>query len=209
MKLYFSPLACSLATRIAFYEAGVEARYTQVDGPTKQTSEGVDYHLINPLGQVPALLTDDGELITENAAILQYVADQFPQANLAPTSGIQRTRLHQWLGFIGTELHKAVFLPLFDSREAVKNYGRELTPKRFGVLENHLSRQEFLLDRFSVADAYLTTVLNWTSVTGVNLEQWPAVQAYHKRLLKRPAIAKAFGEELALYKEEQARRAKA
>jgi glutathione S-transferase len=209
MRLYFSPLACSLASRIALYEAGAQAHYTQVDGPAKQTVEGIDYYMINPMGLVPALLTDDGELITENTAILQFVADQFPQANLAPPSGRERTRLHQWLSFIGTELHKAVFLPLFDSREEIKNYGRGLAPKRFGVLERHLSQQEFLLERYSVADGYLTTILNWTAVTGVDLEQWPAVLAYHKRLLKRPAIAKAFGEELALYKEEQARRAKA
>src|SRR5262245_49161871 len=102
MDLYFSPLACSMATRIAFYEAGAAARFVEVDPKIKRTRDGADYYAINPLGLVPAIRTDDGEVMTENAAILQYVADRFPGANLAPPSGMGRARLQQWLCFIGT-----------------------------------------------------------------------------------------------------------
>ncbi len=114
MDLYFSPLACSMASRIALYEADAPARFIEVDPKTKRTLEGEDFLTVNPLGLVPAIRTDDGEVLTENAAILQYIADHFPSAALAPRTGMARSRLHQWLCFIGTELHKAVFVPLLD-----------------------------------------------------------------------------------------------
>jgi glutathione S-transferase len=211
MQLYFSPLACSLATRIAFYEAGAGATYVEVDARTKRTRDGADFLEVNPIGLVPALRTDDGEVITEGAAILQYVADRFPKAELAPGGGMDRTRLQQWLCFIGTELHKALFIPLFDKTapEGTAAHTVEKGKSRLDYLDRYLTGREFLLDRFSVADAYLYAVLNWTAATGIDLAPWPAVQAYHKRLQKRPSIAKAFAEELALYKEEQARNAKA
>ena len=153
------------------------------------------------MGQVPALRTDDGEVLTENTAVLQYVADRFPAARLAPEGAMARARLREWLGFIGTELHKAVFVPLLDPKapEAVKTYARAKLALRMGVLEKHLAGRETLLDAFSVADAYLATVLNWTRATGVNLAEWPAVADYHARLLKRPSVAKAVGDEFALY----------
>ena len=115
--------------------------------------------------------------------------------------------MQQWLGFIGTELHKAVFVPLLDASapDAEKGYAREKLALRMGVLEKHLAGREFLLDAFSIADAYLATILNWTAATAVNLAEWPAVQDYHRRMLKRPSIARAFGEELALYQAELAR----
>jgi glutathione S-transferase len=119
--------------------------------------------------------------------------------------------LQQWLGFIGTELHKAIFIPLLDARapEGAKTYAREKIPLRFGLLEQHLANCELLLDRFSVADAYLTTVLNWAAPVGVDLTQWAAVGEYHRRLLQRPSVAKATGEEWRMYHEEQARQATA
>jgi glutathione S-transferase len=159
------------------------------------------------MGQVPVLRTDAGELLTENTAVLQYVADRFPSALLAPEGDLARARLRECLGFIGTELHKAVFVPLLDPKapDAVKAYAREKLPLRMEVLAKHLSGREFLLDEFSVADAYLATVLNWARATGVSLAQWPAVQSYHERILKRPSVARAFGEELALYQAELAR----
>jgi glutathione S-transferase len=207
MNLYFSPMACSLATRIALYEAGAEASYTCVDTHSKRTLEGEDYWAITPMGQVPALSTDDGMLLTENTAVLQYVADRFPQAHLAPPAGNERAKLQQWLGFIGTELHKALFVPLLNPKAApdVKAYSREKAELRMGVLEKHLAGREFLLDGFSVADAYLTTVLNWAPYSGLDLAPWPAVKGYYERMVKRPSIARAIGEEFALYKEEQAR----
>jgi glutathione S-transferase len=208
MDLYFSPLACSLATRIALYEAGADAGFIEVDPKTKRImDDGSDYTQVYPLGLVPAIRLDDGALLTENAAILQYVADKFPDANLAPKSGIERARLQQWLCFIGTELHKGLFIPLFD-RQAPEGTAANTLAKgesRLAYLNDYLSGREFLLDRFTVADAYLYTVLNWSMATPVKFDRFPAIQSYYTRLQKRPSIAKAFGEELALYKAEMAR----
>jgi glutathione S-transferase len=206
MQLYFSPLACSMATRIALYETGADAQYIERDR-NKRLPDGSDFTAINPLGMVPTLRTDAGELITENAAILQYVAASFPQANLAPASGIDRARLHQWLSFIGTELHKAVYLPLLSkvAPAEVKSYALTLADARFTIVEKHLAGRDFLLDTFSIADAYLFTVLNWTAATPLKLDAYPAIQAYVARLQKRPSIAKALGDELAMYKAEVAR----
>lgn len=202
MQLYFAPLACSLATRISLYEAGAaNTEFTQVDTQAKRVTGGADFYAVNPMGQVPVLRTDEGELLTENSAVLQYLADRFPAAKLAPEGVVARARLREWLGFIGTELHKAIFLPLLDAKanETVRAYARDKVALRFGLLEKHLAGREYLLDAFSIADAYLVTVLNWTLATKIDLAQWPALQAYHQRLSKRPSIARAFGEELALY----------
>jgi glutathione S-transferase len=206
MDLYFSPLACSMATRIALYEAGADAQYIQRDR-NKRLPDGSDFLQINPLGMVPTLRTDEGDLLTENGAILQYVAERFPAANLAPGSGIARARLQQWLSFIGTELHKAIFIPLLDQKAPAeaKAYASTLADARFAILERHLADRAFLLDAFSVADAYLCTILNWTRAVPIDLARWPNVKAYHSRMRKRPSIARAWEEELALYTEEQAR----
>jgi glutathione S-transferase len=206
MQLYFAPLACSMATRIALYEAGADAQYIQRDR-NKRLPDGSDFTAINPLGMVPTLRTDDGEVLTENAAILQYIAERFPKAELAPAGGMERARLHQWLCFIGTELHKAVFLPLLQPQQPAeaKTYAAGLAGARLDILDKHLTGREFLLDRFTVADAYLFTVLNWSMATPVTFDRYPAIQAYVTRLQKRASIARALGEELALYKTEQAR----
>jgi glutathione S-transferase len=211
MELYFAPLACSLATRIALYEAGASARYTQADTHTKTLPDGSDFFAINPMGQVPALRLDDGTILTENTAVLQYVAEKFPHARLAPPPGAERSYMQQWLGFIGTELHKAVFVPMLDDKasDEVKRYSREKLPRRMETLQAHLRGREFLLDEFSIADAYLATILNWAQATQVDLKQWPVVHEYHQRMLQRPSIAKAAGEEFAMYKEEVARRKRA
>jgi glutathione S-transferase len=209
MDLYFSPLACSMATRIALYEAGESAIYLEVDPKTKVVqNDGSDFRKVNPLGLVPTLRTDDGTVLTENAAILQYVADRFPKAGLGAGAGIERSRLHQWLCFIGTELHKGLFVPLLDKKSApeVKDYVLEKNLSRLDYLENYLKGREYLLDHFSVADAYLVTVINWTMATPpVELAKWPTVKAYHERLRARPSIAKAIAEEFELYKAELAR----
>ena len=203
LDLYFAPLACSLATRIALYEAGVQARYIQVDTLTKQLTEGGDFFAVNALGQVPVLREGDGWTLTENPAVLQWVADRFPQARLAPPAGTrERARLQQWLGFIGTELHKAVFVPLLgkDVDEAVKAYARNKIPRRFDLLAHHLESRSFLLDAFSVADAYLVTVLNWAPYVGIDVSQWPAIATYAQRVRERPAVAKAFADEYEIFK---------
>ena len=209
MDLYFSPLACSLASRIALYEADADAdaRFIEVDPKTKRTMAGDDYRALYPLGLVPLIRLDDGSLLSENAAVLQYVAARYPGADLGGRDDLERARLQQWLCFIGTELHKALFIPLFDQSlsEDAKARARDKSESRFAFLDNHLRGRDFLLDRFTVADAYLYTVLNWTGSTKVDLTPWPAIAAYHKRMQARPSIAKAFKEEFALYQAELAR----
>lgn len=201
MDLYFSPLACSLASRIVVYEAGADAAFHRVDTKTGRTADGADYRRINPKGLVPALRTDEGEVLTENAAVLQYLADRFPEAGLAP-QGFERYRLQQWLSFIGSELHKYVFTPLLSPRHdaAAKALARENAAERFAYLNDHLTGREWLLDEFSVADAYLAAVLNWAQAVQLDLDGYPAVTAYRDRLRARPAVARALGEEFAEYR---------
>ena len=209
MQLYFAPLACSLATRIALYEAGAEAEFTRVDTKTKRVADGSDFRAVNAMGQVPVLRTDDGELLTENPAVLQYVADRYPQSGLAPQGGFERYGLQQWLNFITSELHKVVFIPLLDAKapEGAKAFARKKAGPRLAYLNDYLDGKDYLLDRFTVADAYLVTVLNWAKPSGIELAEYPAVDAYFRRLHQRPSVAKAFAEELDLYKAEQAKRA--
>jgi glutathione S-transferase len=208
MKLYFSPLACSMAARIALYTAGAEAEFIQVDTKAKRTADGSDFLLINPLGLVPVLRTDDGESFTENAAVLQLIAERYPRAALAPRDPGKRARLHQWLSFIGTELHKAIYVPLLDKTapEAVKAYARAKASSRLSWVASRLEGREFVLDEFSVADAYLFTVLNWSAYTQVALEPWPTIVGYMQRMRGRAEVARAFEEEKALYLQEQGAR---
>ena len=209
MDLYFSPLACSMATRIALYEAGVAANFLEVDGKTKIVqNDGSDFREVNPLGLVPTLRTDDGLVLTENAAILQYVADRSPQAGIATGSGIERSRLHQWLCFIGTELHKGLFVPLLSKKAPAEMKAHVLANNlsRLAWLDKHLVGREFLLDHFTVADAYLATVLNWTQVVpAIDMSRFPALVDYLDRLRSRPSVARAMAEEAGLYRAELAR----
>ena len=211
MELFFAPMACSLATRICLIEAGarVDLRYVDIhtDPHARRLEDGSDYHAVNPMGQVPAVRTDDGELLTENAVVLQYVADQVAPGVLAPSEPRQRYRLQAWLNFVATELHKATYIPLLDRQSPVgaKDYARAKMALRFGHLENHLSGSPFLLERFTVADAYLLTVLTWSPYAGIDLATWPAVAAYLARMRERPAVVQALAEEWPLYQAEQAR----
>ena len=208
MELFFSPMACSLASRIALYEAGADVRFTQVD-KAKRTSDGRDYWQINAMGQVPALRLRDGGLLTENAAVLQYLAEAWPAAGLLPVDAEARARVRQWLGFIGTELHKAVFVPLLDPKASadVKAYSMAKAALRLSVLETHLQRHEHLEGGYGIADIYLAVVLNWAPYAGVDLAPWPAAKALHRRINQREAVARATREEFALYQEEQRLRA--
>ncbi len=203
MDLYFAPLSCSLATRIALYESGQTAGFHEVVLSTKRTRTGADYRAINPKGQVPALVCDDGEILTEGVAILQYVADRAPASGLAPPAGeFARYRLQQWLNFIAAEVHKQVFYTLFNPAvpPEAKTFAREVAlPIRFEHLSEHLKHRPFLVgDRFTVADAYLVTALNWAAPGGVDLKRWPVLADWHAVQLQRPAVARALGEELAL-----------
>lgn len=196
MELYFAPMSCSLASRIALYEAGIEATYVQVDRVSKQLIEGGDYRDVYPLGMVPALRLEDGSLLTETAAILQHVAELRPEADLAP-SGPERRLLHRWLSYVGGELHKVVFYPLFHpaSSDEVKRHACALAGPRLAHVDRHLRDREHLLEGFTVADAYLFTVLGWMIATPLSLDDYPAAKAYHRRLAKRPSVARAVAEE--------------
>ncbi len=211
MDVYFAPFACSMATRIALYEAGASANFIAVDTKTKRVADGSDFHAINPMGQVPALRTNAGDLLTENPVVLQYVADLFPESGLAPQGGMPRYRLQQWLNFISTELHKQVFIPLLDSasNDGARAFARDKAPLRLRTLNTQLDGRDHLLDGFTVADAYLVTVLNWGRFSGIDLAPYPAVQAWFQRQTARPSVARAMTEELALFQAEQARRSAA
>ena len=198
MDLYFSPLACSLATRISLYEAGGDARYLRVDTRAKTTADGGDFLAINPKGQVPVIRTDDGELLTENAAILTYVAERHPSVG---ATGFATFRLREWLSFISSELHRGIFGALVSPAPSAgaKDQARADAPARLSHLDAHLKGREFLLDHFTVADAYLTTVMNWNQVARIDLTPYPNLTAWYQRMLARPAVQKAIGEEQALY----------
>jgi len=209
MKLYFSPLACSLASRIASYEANARVSFEEVDPKTKLTSSGRDFLQLHPLGLVPVLELASGAVLSENAAVLQYLARTHPEAQLAPTDALGSARLQQWLCFIGTELHKGLFMPLLSKKTGTeaKQYALSHAESRLSWVARQLRGRQFLLERFSVADAYLLTILNWTIATPVDLSPWPELLEYQARLRGRPSVARAFDEESALYRQQQSRHA--
>jgi len=195
MKVFYSPLACSMATRITLDELGRAAEYIPVDHTTRRPPDGRDIH---PLGMVPVLHTDDGHVLTENAAILQYLA---AGSELVPSDPWGRAQLQQWLSFIGTELHKAVFIPLLDKKapEGAKAYALGNAAPRLAILQRHLDGRDHLLDRFSIADIYLVTVLNWAQATPVRLDDYPAIVRYAKAVRARPAVAQNLARETEQY----------
>lgn len=203
MRLYFSPMSCSLAVRMALYESGQAATFEQVVLPERRTAAGADYLAISPMGQVPALVLDDGEVLTEMAAVLQYIADAAPEVGLAPANGaMDRIRLQQWLSFIAVEIHRTIFHPLFNpGRPAeMQTFARSQADARFERLSTHLAGREYLVgEHFTVADAYLATALLWARGAGISLSPWPALAGYRTRMTARPAVAKAIQEEMALF----------
>jgi glutathione S-transferase len=191
MKLYYSPGACSLAPHIALREAGYDFDLVRVDIPNKKTASGEDYWAINPKGYVPALGLDSGEVLTEAQVILQYLADHKEAAGLAPKTGtMERYRLMEMLNFISAELHKqigALFNPKLtpEMREVQMAY----IERRLNALDKMLAGRPFAAgDRFSVADAYLFTILNWTRIHKIDLAKWPNVKAYQERIAARPKV---------------------
>ncbi|MEJ2818654.1 glutathione S-transferase C-terminal domain-containing protein [Caulobacter sp. CCG-8] len=204
MDLYFSPMACSMATRIAAYEAGADIRFLKVDTKArpKVVEDGTAFLTLNGMGQVPVLRTDDGELIVENAVILQYVADRFPASGLIPADGAERRKVQSWLSFVGTELHTGVFIALLSktAAEGAKAFARELLAERLAFLDAHLKGREFLQGRFSVADAYLFVMLTWARYLAIDFTPYPNLAAYRDRLQTRPSVARAFDEEFTLFK---------
>jgi glutathione S-transferase len=194
MKLYYAPGACSLASHIALHETGLPFEIDKLNVPTKTTSLGEDFMQINPKGYVPALKLDDGSILTEGAAILQYIADQNPDSGLAPKAGtMERYRLQEWLTFISTEIHKS-FSPLFNkaASDEVKNYARDLLTKRIGYVEKQLANKPYLMgDSFTVADAYMFVVVSWSSHVGFDLGKFPRINEYMARIAARPAVQAA------------------
>ncbi len=194
MKLYHKAGACSLSPHIVLREAGLAFELERVDLASKKTGSGGDYFGVNPKGYVPALALDDGQLLTEGPAIVQYLADLVPEKRLAPPAGtMERVRLQEWLNFIATELHKG-FSPLYNPRapEEWKSVARELLAKRIALVAERLTGRDYLMgDAFTVADAYLFTVLNWAAFAKVDLSPWPVLGAYQARVAARPAVRAA------------------
>lgn len=195
MKLYYSPGACSLSPHIVLREAGMDFEIERVDLASHLTETGADFMQINPKGYVPALRLDDGQVLTEGAAIVQFIADLHPASALAPKPGtMERTRLQEYLNFIATEYHKA-FGPFFspDTSEATKAAAATNVAHRLDHFERIFAdgRSYLLGDAFSVADAYLFVVSTWTKPTGIGLEKWPNVSGFVTRVAGREKVQEA------------------
>lgn len=194
MKLYYSPGSCALASTISLYEAGIPFQPVKVDLAAKKTETGEDYWTINPKGYVPALGLDSGEVLTENVAVLQYIADRKPEAKLAPPAGtMERYRLIEWLALINSEIHKSLstfFKP--NVPEEWKQSVREILAKRFDFVQKALKSRPYLMgEEFTVADAYLFTVLRWHRKAGIDLAQFPIIKSYSERIKARPRVIEA------------------
>ncbi len=198
MQLYFSPGACSLASHITLREAGLPFDLKRADPKTKKLEDGSDYFAINSKGAVPALKLDNGQVLTEGVAIMQYVADQKPESGLAPKNGtLERYRVQEWLNYITSEVHKS-FSPLWNpsADPAVKAYASENLFKKFDWVNGQLAGKKFLTgDTFTVADAYLFTVVNWTNFLCIDLAKWPALKEFQARVAARPKVQEAMAAE--------------
>jgi len=194
MKLYYFPGACSLAPHIVLCETGVAYELESVDLTNKITASGVDFMTINPKGCVPALQLENGQILTEAQVIVQYLADQAPDKHLVPLAGsIARYRVMEWLGYISTDLQKG-FAPLFnpDTTDATRTTVMLNLERQFDYLASHLENAEYLVgDRYTIADAYLFTVLSWAPYVEIDLAEWPELTGYLARIAQRPAVKAA------------------
>jgi glutathione S-transferase len=194
MKFYYATGTCSLSPHIVALEAGLTLQLEKVDLKAKRTESGQDYWQINPKGYVPALQLDDGEVLTEGTAIVQYLADLKPESHLAPANGtLARYRLQEMLGYINSELHKS-YSPLFnpDTPESVRQERKAYLRKRYTLLNDVLAKQPWLLgDHFTGADAYLFTITGWARHIDLDLSEFTALTAFQQRAAARPAVQKA------------------
>jgi len=208
MELYASPMACSLASHITILEAGLPVNVDFVDTKTKRTEGGKDFLKIAPNGYVPALALDNGHIFNEGPSVLQYLADQKPEKGLAPKWGsIERYQLIDILNYISTEVHKAIFIPLLTpgTPESAKAEAEIELPRALTHLQSRLGQKQFLIgDSFTVADAYLFVMLTWAAYVGADMKKWPQLAAYYQRIMARPSVAKAFNEEMELFRKRAA-----
>ena len=199
MELFASPMACSLASHITALEAGLPVKVRFVDN--KKTDDGGDYYSISAPGYVPALRLDDGQVQNEGPSVLQYLADRKPEAGLAPAWGsLERYQLIDTLNYLSTEVHKRVFYNVFAPTvpEAAKTAAKAQLEPTLGAIARRLGDRETLVGtKFTVADAYLVTILNWFAFVGADLAKFPTLKAYHQRHLARPAVAQAMAVEMA------------
>jgi len=194
MKLYFSPGACSLSPHIVAQEVGIPLTLVKVDTQTKKLADGGDYWAINPKGYVPALQLDNAELLTEGPAIVQYLADRKPEAKLVPAAGtLERYRVQEMLGYINSEIHKT-YSPLFrpTTPPELRKEREEYLRKRYGLVEKQLAKGPYLFgEQFTVADAYLFTVTNWSNFLKLDFSEFPNLLAFQGRVAQRPAVQAA------------------
>ena len=194
MKLYFSPGSCSLSPHIVLREAGANFELEQVNNQEKKTKSGKDYWTVNRKGQVPCLELDNGDKLTEGPVIVQYIADQKPAAGLAGAAGtMERYRIQEWLNFTTSELHKT-FGPIFrpTTPDAFKDISRANLGKRFDWIDKELAGKQYLMgDKFSIADAYMFTVMRWSPRVNIDISKWPNIKAYVDRVAARPKVQEA------------------
>jgi glutathione S-transferase len=194
MKLYYAPGACSLSPHIVSRELGIPVELKKVNTKDKTIEGGGDYRKVNARGYVPALELDDGQVLTEGPAIVQYLADKKPDAALAPKPGsFERYRLQEWLNFLTSEIHKQ-FSPLFkpNTPEEYKRIAKENLATRFDWLDGQLAGKDYLMGtQFTVADAYAFVLLGWTKPTQIDLARWPNLAAFHQRVGARPKVQEA------------------
>jgi glutathione S-transferase len=204
MKLYYAPGACSLSPHIVAREAGINVELKKVNTKDKSMDGGGDFWQVNAKGYVPTLELDNGDKLTEGPAIVQYLADQKPESNLAPKAGtMDRYRVQEWLNFLTSEIHKS-FSPLFrpNTPEDYKPIAKENLGKRFDYLDKHLATNDYLMGKnFTVADAYLFVLTTWTKPTQIDLGKWPNLQKYNQRVAARPKVKEAMQAEGLLPKE--------
>lgn len=193
MKLYYTPGACSLSPHIVLEESGLPFELEKVDLQLKETASGHDFYLVNTKGSVPALELDDGQILTEGAVIVQYLADRVPEKGLIPVHGtMARYRVMEWLNYIATELQKS-FTPIFSpAYAACREEAKKTLLRQFDYVDRQLGKNPYMTgEQFTVVDAYLFTIASWIEAADLEIGQWKTLSAYRERVAQRPAVLRA------------------